>query len=148
MERPTACVEIAIGTAPTLGTRECSMPYALWKAFVLRELFQRRGNLVINRKTCFDPGHGVPAPAPPHRSGKGKDDEFPERDAFRLGPRKAGCHQAVNQLRHDDGIGMLEEGKQRDVALPIAYFGPRLEVRGEACTNLLNGLVGVHEARS
>ena len=61
-------------TAPPLGSCEGSMPYALREALILCDLFQRGGNLVINRKTRFDPGHGVPSPAPPHRSRKGKDD--------------------------------------------------------------------------
>ena len=51
-------------------------------------------------------------------------------------------------MRHDSGIGMFEEGKQRNVGLPFAYFGPSLGVRGEAYTNLLKGLVGLHQALS
>jgi hypothetical protein len=97
-----------MGTAPPLGNCESSMAYALLIALVLCDLLQCRGNLAINRKTRFDPGHGVLAPTPTNRGGKGKDHQSPERDAFRFGSRKASRHETVNQLRHDSGIREFE----------------------------------------
>jgi hypothetical protein len=70
-----------------------------------------------------------------------------ERDAFRFGPRKACRRQMVNQLRHDSEIRVFEQEKQRDVALPLAHFGPCVGARGESSTDVLNSLVGLHEVR-
>jgi len=134
-----------MNSAPTLGCRESTVPNALRKTLVLRDPFERRSNPTVNGEALFDPGHGVLAPAPLQRAAKGKDDEFPEGNAFNLGPRKACRYQTVKQLRHDKGIGVLQDRKERHVILPVAYSGPRVGARGQAFADLFKRLVGLHK---
>ena len=132
---------IGFGASPPPGGREGPVPYSLRKAFVLRNGFQSGGDLVIDGDAGLDPGHGVAGPAPSHRSGQGEDHEPPERDSLGLPTWNAGRRQAVDVARGDDGIGMLQEGKQRDVELFFSYPAPYVRARGQAFADLFKGLV-------